>query len=346
MKITVCFILFGLLACGTSARAEKAAAPFQGAKELKILVFGASWSHGIIEDLPLISSAAGKKVEVRCLRSLTAGLKGYWNAIDLAKTNPAAPNSWVSLETDPGYKARVRIEDELLSKPWDIVLIQRNSLADKDPDATAATAKKIIDYIKATAPQAKIAIYQTHAYRGDSELLSQTVTKGWSGKPFTETDSYEATRSICARIAQENGILLIPVGDAFERVRHDPVHGWVAPDPDFDYKNPERKGAPQKEANSLVIGFQWLPQGKFGNSGLAHKVDDHPNNLGRCLYGLVFYESLFGESVIGNSYRPKGPTAENTLKGTDLDTRVDKTVSPDKIIFLQNVAHQAVEALR
>jgi hypothetical protein len=61
---------------------------------------------------------------------------------------------------------------------------------------------------------------------------------------------------------------------------------------------------------------------------------------------MVFYESLFGESVIGNTYRPKGPTAENALKGTDLDTRADRTVWPEKILFLQNVAHQAVEALR
>jgi hypothetical protein len=286
MKNTVYWILFALLACIAPVRAEKAAAPFQGAKELKILVFGASFSHGIMEDLPQISAAAGKKVEVRCLRA--GGLKRFLEAIELAEANPADTNkaSYVNLETD--YKAQVRVKDELLSKPWDLVIIQRVSLADKDPDLAVATGKKICDYIKLNAPQAKIAVYQTQAFRGDSEILPQVAPRDWGGKPFTETDSYETTRSICTRIAQENGALLVPVGDAFERVRHDPVYGWVSPDPDFDYKNPERKGVPQKESNALIYGFQWIPQGKLGNSGLAYKVDDHPNNLGRCLYGWSF----------------------------------------------------------
>jgi hypothetical protein len=274
------------------------------------------------------------------------GLKRFLEAIELAEANPADTNkaSYVNLETD--YKAQVRVKDELLSKPWDLVIIQRVSLADKDPDLAVATGKKICDYIKLNAPQAKIAVYQTQAFRGDSEILPQVAPRDWGGKPFTETDSYETTRSICTRIAQENGALLVPVGDAFERVRHDPVYGWVSPDPDFDYKNPERKGVPQKESNALIYGFQWIPQGSLGKDGRLYKVDDHPNNLGRALHGMVFYESLFGESVIGNTYRPKGPTAENALKGTDLDTRADRTVWPEKILFLQNVAHQAVEALR
>jgi hypothetical protein len=344
MKNTVCWMFFALLACSAAVRAEKAGAPFQGAKELKILVFGASFSHGIMEDLPQISAAAGKKVEVRCLRA--GGLKRYSEAIELAEANPTNTDAkaYVNLETD--YKAQVRVKDELRSKPWDVVMLQRVSLADKDPDLAAAAAKKICAYIRENAPQAKIAVYQTQAFRGDSEILPQIVPRGWSGKEFTEADSYEATRSLCTRIAKENGALLIPIGDAFELVHHDPVHGWVFPDPDFDYKNPERKGAPKRESNSLAIGFQWIPSGGVGKTGWAYKVDDHPNNLGRCLYGMVCYESLFGESVIGNSYRPKGPTAENALKGTDLDTRVDKIVSEEKILFLQNAAHQAVEALR
>jgi len=331
------FILLATAAFCFGAPANPA--PLSDKKDVKLLVFGASWSHGIIEDFPEISAAAGKKVEVRCMR--IAGLKNYLKAIELAETSPDDPKSWVHLETD--YKADVRVKDELLSKPWDMVVIQRNSLADKDADEAVATAGKLIAFIKKQAPKAKIGIYQTHAYRGDSELLPQVIPKGWpSGKPFTEHDSWEATRALCQKIAKDNHILLIPVGDAFENVCKDKQWGWTAPDPKFDYKNPSRTGSPETEKNSLVIGFRWLPEEKTDKDGRIHKVDDHPNNLGRYLYGAVFYESLFGDTVVGNSYIPKASPGKNAAKGSDFDTALDKPATPERIRSLQNVAHEAV----
>jgi len=75
--IVACFLLSSTSI--SAALAVSTAFP----KEIKVLVFGASWSHGIIEDFPLISEAAGKKVEVRCLRA--AGFKSYWESIKMAE---------------------------------------------------------------------------------------------------------------------------------------------------------------------------------------------------------------------------------------------------------------------
>ena len=338
------FLVSAIGSCFTlTPKGEENPAPFAGKSNLTVLVFGASWSHGIIKDFPLIAAAAGKKVEVRCLRA--AGFKKYWEAVQMADTSPEDPKSWVALETD--YKARVRIKDELLSKSWDVIALQRHSLSDKDSNEAAETARQLIAYIRQQSPQAKLVIYQTHAYRGDSDLLQQVVPKGWdSSRPFTSQDSLEVTRSICQRVARENQALLIPVGDAFDRIRRDPVFGWTFPDPAFDYKNPERKGVPATEKNSLMIGFRWLPPGKTGIDGRIHQADDHPNNLGRYLYGLVFFESLFGETVIGNTYFPNGPTLKPQLEGAVLEIRADKVVTPERISFLQKAAHETVQGGR
>jgi len=317
-------------------------APLSDQKDVKLLVLGASWAHGVIEDLPKISAASGRNVEVRCMRN--TGFKNYLKSIKLAETSPDDPESWVHLETD--YKANVRVKEELRSKPWDMVVIQRNSLVDNDIDEAVGTAGKLIDFIKKQAPQAKIGIYQTHAYRGDSELLPQVAPKGWPpGTPFTEEDSWDTTRTICKLIARKYHVLLIPVGDAFEKVRLDKQWGWTAPDPGFDYTNPERDGCPEGEKNSLVIGFEWLPKDeadKADKSERIYKVDDHPNNLGRYLYGAVFYESLFGDSVVGNSYVPEVSPEISDASGTDLDKKGNKPATPERIQFLQQVTHEAV----
>jgi len=60
----------------------------------------------------------------------------------------------VALETD--YKAQVRVKDELLSKPWDLVVIQRHSLADKNMDEAVETAGKLIAYIRKQVPSATL----------------------------------------------------------------------------------------------------------------------------------------------------------------------------------------------
>ena len=60
----------------------------------------------------------------------------------------------MALETD--YKAQVRVKDELLSKPWDLVVIQRHSLADKNMDEAVETAGKLIAYIRKQVPSATL----------------------------------------------------------------------------------------------------------------------------------------------------------------------------------------------
>ena len=123
------------------------------------------------------------------------------------------------------------------------------------------------------------------------------------------------------RIAAELDGRVIPVGDAFFMADTDSKWGYQT-DTAFDFKTISMPTLP-KQMHSLHMGWQWKkqPDGLMKLSMDGH----HASILGEYLGACVWYEVLFGESVVGNSF---------VLNG----------IEEDDTRFLQEVAHKAVQA--
>lgn len=120
-------------------------------------------------------------------------------------------------------------------------------------------------------------------------------------------------------VAKELGTKLIPVGDAFYLADTHPKWGYQV-DKKFDFKNAAAPDLPA-QAHSLHVGWRWTAS-KEGKKTLAMD-GHHASSAGQYLAACVFFEVLFAESVVGNSFLP--PDIER-----------------DYARFLQETAHQAV----
>ena len=117
----------------------------------------------------------------------------------------------------------------------------------------------------------------------------------------------QPTRRRCTRdspapyktIAAELGTQIIPIGDAFHLADTDPKWGY-RPDTAFDFSNARRPALPD-QTHSLHVGWRWHEEN--GKTVLA--MDGHHAGLaGEYLAACVFYEMLFRESVVGNTFLP------------------------------------------
>lgn len=93
-------------------------------------------------------------------------------------------------------------------------------------------------------------------------------------------------------------------------------------DSKFDFENAAYANLPD-QTHSLHVGWHWRKQ-QDGNWQL--RMDGHhANSTGEYLLGCVWFETLFNENVVGNSYTPKG-------------------IDPNYAEFLQQTAHATVSA--
>jgi len=309
---------------------------------LKVLVFGNSYSHCIIEELPEFAKAAGERpVEVLCLR--VGGLDKHWKAIEAGEKDPQSPDSKVALETD--YKAKICSAEEIKGKKWDVIVLQQFSSMSPDIKAWMPYAKNIFEYCKKSNPDARYVVYQTQAYRDDSIKFKGSANKNFRD-PYSEDEMHQDIRNAVIAVAKELKIEVVPVGDAFQVARKSPLWGYTFPDPAFDYLNAVAPATPN-EKNSLQIGFKWGTEVR--KTGVAYQIDCHPNNLGRYIGGAVFYEVLFGKNVEDVNYvqeSKKGGGGGKKKNKSDLDLDADKGLTPEGAAALRKCAHQAVEEFK
>lgn len=209
------------------------------------------------------------------------------------------------------------LKQELAADRWDFVTIQQASIKSHDIETYRPFAGQLRDYIKKHAPQAKLLVHQTWAYRCDDPRFAKP--SGKPGEPPTREAMYRMLTTAYQTIATELGARVIPVGDAFDLADRDAKWGY-RPDEKFVSKNAKPPALPD-QTHSLHVGWQWK-KGKDGKQTLGMD-GHHANTAGEYLGACVFYEVLFGESVAGNSFVPKG-------------------LDPAYAKFLRETAHRAV----
>ncbi len=221
-----------------------------------------------------------------------------------------------AFDKDPGdplgrpYAKKSSLRDMLQREKWDYVTIQQVSIKSFELESYRPWAKKLHDYIKRYAPQAQVLIHQTWAYRDDDPIFR-------SGDFSAEAMHRRLSRAY-ATIAEELGCQVIPVGDAFYKVRQDPA--WR-----FDARravDPKAYTYPQRpeQGRTLHAGWRWITR---GDRHLLVNDAHHAGLAGEYLGACVWFEFLYRQSVVGNPFVPRGLPQE--------DAR-----------FLQEHAHQVV----
>jgi hypothetical protein len=207
----------------------------------------------------------------------------------------------------------------LTADRWDYVTIQQASIKSHDFGTYQPHADFLRNLITKHAPQAKLLIHQTWAYRVDDPRFAVKAPK--TGEPKTQEEMYRGLTAAYDKLAAEFGAKIIPVGDAFFQADTDTNWGFK-PDPKpFDPKTAKQPELPL-QTYSLHVGWAWK-KSKDGKKTVLSMDGHHANLAGEYLGACVWYEVLFGESPVGLSFIPKGLEAEHAA-------------------FLQRTAHQAV----
>jgi hypothetical protein len=279
------------------------------AKTVRLLTVGNSFSQNASRFLGNLASASGNVLVHHQAVIGGATMAQHWEKVEQYEKDPRDQRGF--------YSSKRSLQQELRAEPWDFVTIQQASIHSHDVASYRPYAGQLYAYVKKYAPQAEVLLHQTWAYRCDDPRFAAASPK--DGEPPTQEAMYQGLTRAYTTIAAELGVRLLPVGDAFHLVDTNPSWGYHA-DQKFDFKKAQPPSLPD-QTHSLHRGWSW-EKGEDGKPVL--RMDGHhAGTPGEYLGACVWYQVLFGENVVGNTFAPSG-------------------LAPAEIRFLQETAHQAV----
>lgn len=287
------------------------ASPAAEPKTVRLLTIGNSFSANATRYLKDLAKAGGHTL---IHQPLVLPGASFQDQVTKLKKHEANPRDKAGL-----YANGLSLKQALTTEKWDYVTVQQASIKSADFRTYQPHAGWLKDYVIKHAPQAKLLIHQTWAYRVDDPRF--TKPSGKEGEPKTQEQMHRGLTSAYNQIAAELGGRIIPVGDAFHAADTDATWGYK-PDTRFDFKTAKSPALPDQR-NSLHIGWKWNKQ-KSGRLTLGMD-GHHANSAGEYLGGCVWYEVLLGQSAVGNRFVPKG-------------------MAPAYARFLQETAHRAVQS--
>lgn len=280
---------------------------------VRLLTIGNSFSANATHYLGDMAKAGGHTL---IHKPLVIGGASFQVHADKAKLHEAKPDDKAGLYT--GGKG---LKENLAADKWDYVTIQQASIKSHDFSTYQPHAGWLRDYVVKHAPQAKLLVHETWEYRVDDPRFAVKEPK--PGEPKTQDEMYEGLRASYDKIAVEFGARIIPTGDAFHLADKDEKWGYRKDPKPFDSKTAKQPELPY-QTHSLHVGWRWA-KSKDGKKITLGMDGHHANIAGEYLGACVWYEVLFNESPVGNTYIPKGLDAEYAR-------------------YLQETAHKAVQA--
>ena len=293
---------------------SSACADEKKSKTVSVLTVGNSFAENALTYLPALAIDAGHRVVEGRANLGGCTMERHWKHVAAFQKDPE------SKDGSPYGKGTLSLDGMLKNRNWDFITMQQVSFKSHDLDTYYPYAKDLYHFIKERAPDSKIMAHQIWAYRVDDPRF---VPKNAGKEPHTHQEMYEQVRKAYHSFAKEFDLGIIPSGDAMYLADVDPEFGYK-PDPEFDFENAKPPALPD-QTHSLHTGWYW----KKNDSGeSALKIDGHhAGNAGKYLLGCVWFEVLFGESVVNNGFVPEG-------------------IEPDYAAFLRKKAHEAVENLK
>ena len=252
--------------------------------EFNVIIIGNSFSTGWPDELNGLMTAAGIEVNIFTVYYSGCPLSSHWYWL---KTGQKHYRLRHHIQGGGSHDDNdVNLQFCLKQRNWDVISLQqhfgpKNALSyDEMLKSCTPFAENIYNYLKENFPKTKLLWHETWAYE-----------VGWSRDGVTvpdvafQTTYYENIKAVSQKIATDNGVPMVPCGDAWQIARHEYNSGDLSRD-------------------------------------LYH---DGPENGGQYLNACVWFETLTGQSCIGNTWRPKYEIAE------------------ERILMLQDAAHKAVE---
>jgi hypothetical protein len=279
-----CVTTFVMIA---SSHAEERVLP----RTVKVLTIGNSFSENACKYLKEIGKDQGVEIIIG-----TANIGGcpLEKHARLARESDADPSLKPYTTKHDGKTTKINLQDALKAEEWDFVTIQQYSLHSYRPETYHPHVDELVGRIHSLAPQAKLLVHETWAYRPDSPSFKQ--------EKLDQQTMYDGLRRCYEDVAREFNGTIIPVGTAFQKVRATPGQQVVVPDPKFDYKTAVAPNLPNQD-HSLIVGWRWVE--KDGKKTLSLDAK-HANASGCYLGGLVWFEVLTGGDATKVKFVPKG----------------------------------------
>ena len=255
-------------------------------KKIKnILMIGNSFCYYYVEELYGIAAADGHQINVANLYKSGCLLSEHWSALqndskifEFYIVSDKYRGNRKQLKV-PTVKGALEYAKEELGSDWDVIAYQQYFYPhmalnyNMAVDNTMSYAKNFIDYTRNEHPDSQIYWHQHWAFQvGYGIEARQGDTK--IPDVATQTLCYENIKAVCQLISEENGVPLVPTGDAWQIARADARIGDVL----------------------------CARTGTNGNIGDYYHDGDVGG--GQYLNACVWYEVLMKESCIGNTWRP------------------------------------------
>lgn len=295
--------------------------PFENKKKLNLLMIGSSFCYYYVKELVAMAATIGVDLTIGNIYKSGASMEEYKNYVEGTINNQL--NLFI---TDKTGRTKVKsltswAECVSYSSTWDIVTLQHHfGASDKLQESYEVVATNIdvvLEAIKNQFPNAILGMQEEWAYGlGNSKI---------GGSKDIQEKTYRVIQNVTKRITEEYNLFYVPTGDAWQYARKNTLVG--------------------DNLNRRILGatFEVLTD-ETTKTGVGDYYHDGDIGGGRYLNACVWFEILFGQSCIGNTYRPEYPIDE----APDLDPVYNKINSSDAndneeyIKILQEAAHKAV----
>ncbi|MBR2388627.1 MAG: DUF4886 domain-containing protein [Clostridia bacterium] len=266
-------------------------------KEIKnLLMIGNSGCYYYVEELYGIAAADGYELVVANLYKSGCYVEEHWKWLN------DNSNSYEFYITSAKYKGnRKQVKERTikgaldyakseLGGDWDVITLQQNCgyamTGDYEglKENTMSYTKKLYDIIKEGHPDATLYWHQTWSYQVGYDADpkdTNSVYKIQSSEKCTEM--HELVKKLAYEVAEENGVKVLPAGDAWEIARRNELIG-----------------------NTLCAR-------KGSNNDIGDFLHDGDIGGGQYLNACVWYEVLMGESCVGNTWRPTYELSEEKI---------------------------------
>ena len=273
---------------------------------IDLLMIGNSFSHYFVEELYNIAAAAGVKMRVCNLYYGGCSLQQHYTWW----LDDSAPYNFYNTDGNGRVGTNdVSLEWALAQQDWDVISIQevssklRKLSAAEELEQTATYRQTLIPYLQNRFPNADIYWQQTWAYQKGFTSSSYNCLTVEEQKRYAEQQ-----KILALAVCEEFGINRVPSGAAWEIIR----------DGGYD-EMCDRLG--KADGDDPHAG-DYYHDGDIGG--------------GQYLNACVWFETITGQSVVGNTYVPT-----YVYKNVTYHLNAEITVEA-----LQNAAHQAVADMR
>lgn len=266
------------------------------AKEIKMLNVGNSFSWSLEPYFRDMVASEGRHSIVQWHCSMGGcELSRHWSYVEKFEKDGERIYTWETLKD--GTAVHISLKEALQKEQWDIVTIQQASHESWRVDSYQPYGAKLVEYIHQYAPQAKIVVQQTWAYRADCPRLTQQ----WH---ITQQEMYDKLTEAYKRFCREMELPMIPVGDAIQLARQRQAQ------PEETVSDPETAWSDVKYLGNIfepwqfVGGVSWIKNPKTGE---ISRYNDfiHLNARGKYLQALVWYGYVFGEDPAEVKFMPQ-----------------------------------------